>query len=174
MEYRNSRVDASRPRRHVRAGQPRVFLLAGLLGAVLLMVPLGWILFKRSADHSDYHSPDAAPSKSPARAAVVEAVNQAVAQAGKNVPAPDVVVNTATLHNRAGQIYLVGTVENRSSRAYSGAHVVFDALDQRRNPAGIAQGDVGPLGPGKQAPFDFGPLNPETRLCVVRSIEPVQ
>jgi len=152
--------------------KPKSVALA-VLTVIMLLVPVGWFLSRfvrlpqgsRSRDLQKNSKPDD-------RLALAQSLDKILAQVGKEVPPPDLTVGSATLHNREGQVYLAGTVVNRSSRPYVHVHVVFDGLDRRRNPAAVVEADVFSLPPGKTAGFDVGPINPAVRTCLVRSVAP--
>jgi len=99
-------------------------------------------------------------------------VNRAVDQAGKGVLPAELVVESATLHGRDGALYLTGTIQNRSAKAYERLHIVFDAFDRHRNPAGVVEGDVIGVQAGKSASFELGPVSPQVRTVAVRMIQP--
>jgi hypothetical protein len=164
--YRARRV---RPRRHIRR-RPKSLLLVIVVGVVILL-PAAWLYHVSRTSH-----PVDAPrsAKSAERLALVAAVNKIVSQTGKDVPPADLVVGSATLHERDGKFYLLGAIQNHGERAYSRVHIIFDTFDRSRNPAGLVEGDVSGLQPQKDGRFEIGPVNPGVRTFSVRSIRPVQ
>jgi hypothetical protein len=159
-----------RRRHHHRRRSKSVLPIAlGSLAVILISGATYWyFLAYRPADPS---RPDAkVKQESKDRMALVAAVNQVLSQTGKDLPASDLVVGSASLENRAGKIFLAGTLENRSNRAYLRVHIIFDTTDQDHNPAGQVEGDVGVVQPGKNASFEIGPVSPDARTWIVHSI----
>jgi len=162
------RARKTRRRKHLHGRQKTLLWAAAL--AIVLLLPMVWIysLYRQRLAESP-RQPDPAN-----RLALVAAVNKLIAQTGKDVPLSDLVVDSATVHERDGKLYLSGTIQNRSSHAYPRVHIIFDTLDRHHNPANVIEGDVSGLPPQKTTPFELGPVDPLVRSFSVRSIEPVQ
>jgi hypothetical protein len=166
-----SRPEIYRERRKHTRRRPRSLLLVAWVSTILLLFPAGWLVYKLLHYRPSNPPPDLAnPSRSDDRRSLLAYINKMVAQTGKNLSPPDLIVMTATLHNRDNKVYLAGTVKNQSSHLCSKVHIIFDSFDQYRNPAGVLEADVGDVQPGKDASFDIGPVNPTARACLVRSI----
>jgi hypothetical protein len=148
-----------------------LLLLFALVAGALLMVPVS-LLWRRIPVSRPSEPPP--PAKSQDRQALIAAVNKEVAAIGKDVPPSDMVVTTAAVKNRDGNLVLTGAIQNRTARAYPLVHIIFDSLDWRHNTAGVVEGDVRGLQPNKETGFEIGPVNPQARTFLVRSIRPVQ
>lgn len=165
----------TRPRRHISQQRPKTLLLIALV--VLLAVALvpasrfAYRFTRQGLNSIPKKAPPAAKSPDPA---LIAFLNRTVEQAGKNLHPQDLVLGMATLHERGGKVFLSGTIQNHSSRAYARVHLIFDTVDRRHNPSGVLEGDVSGVQPGQETPFELGPLSPEARSYLVRSIRPVE
>ncbi len=162
---------ATRRRKHVHRRWPRFRLRFVLVAAALLLVPLSLVWRRLPAPRPNEPPPQA---KSKDRQALVAAVNKEVAAIGKDLPPSDIVVTSASVKNRDGNLVLSGAIQNRTARAYPLVHIIFDSLDVRHNTAGVVEGDVRGLQPNKETAFEIGPVNPQARSFIVRSIRPAQ
>lgn len=163
--YYSRRRHPERPRHG-----PRILVLIAFVLLSALVLFGGWKWFQLA---------NRAPAVNPRqsirdRAAIVATIDKMLAGTGKNVPPTDIVINSAVFHDRGGQRYLTGAVQNRSMVPYSSLHLIFDTYDARHNPAGTVEGDVGRLAAGEEAPFEIGPASPNARTCAIQSIEPVK
>jgi hypothetical protein len=156
-----------RRRRHRRGVWRRIALAA----ASLIMLPVAWKVYKFSLRLLTANPPRASSED---RRALPPSLNKALAETGKDIPVAALVVDSASLHNRDGKVYLIGAVKNRSSRDYARIHIVFDTYDHDRNPAIVVEGDVTGVAAQKQTRFEMGPVFPEVRTFAVRSIQPVE
>lgn len=161
----------ARSRKHIHRRRLKFTFLIRLVLASVLILPMGWKLYDLSRHRPSMAPP---PAKLDDRRALVAAVNKMLSQTGKKVPLMDLVLVTATLHSRDGQSYLIGAVQNRSSRVYSQVHIIFDTTDRHHNPAGVVEGDVSGVQAHKATPFEIGPVSPLARRWFVRSIGPVE
>jgi hypothetical protein len=157
-----------RPRKH-RSHRTKSRVLA-LLTVTVLVIPVAGAWYYLYHRRPMPGRPDQQKQESKERLALVATVNKMLAQTGKDVPPSDLVVGSATLRSREGKVYLDGTLENHSSHAYPRVHIIFDAMDKGHNPAGLAEGDVNGIEPGKNTSFELGPVNSDARTCVLRSI----
>jgi hypothetical protein len=158
-------------RRHVHRRRPKFRLLFVLVAAAVLLIPAS-LIWRRIPVSRPSEPPPQARSKD--RQALVAAVNKEVAGIGKDLPPSDIVVTSASVKIRDGNLVLWGAVKNRTERAYPLVHIIFDSLDRRHNTAGVVEGDVRGLQPNKETAFEIGPVNPQARTFLVRSIRPVQ
>lgn len=117
--------------------------------------------------------PNPNPPQADDRPALVAPLNKQAAQTGQDIPVADLLVDKVGLHNRDGKIYLIGAVQNRSSRDYGRVHIIFDTYDNDHKPT-VVQGDVSGVAAGKETSFELGPVLPLVRTFVVRSIQPVE
>jgi hypothetical protein len=159
-----------RRRNHIRR-RPKSLLLIAMVAAILLILPVGWMFYYLS-----HHRPRNLPqqAKSSERRALLAAVNKLLSHVGKDVGPADLAVGTATLHSRDGRLYLIGAVQNRSSRTYLKVHIIFDTIDRNRDPAGVVEGDLSGVAAQKETSFEIGPVSPLAAWWLVRSIKPVE
>lgn len=166
--YRPKRGRRRRRRRH-RLIKPRSIFMAVLILALLGSAGVLYYLYHKRPTYARYDAARRA-AEAKERIALVSSVNQLLAQTGKDVPPSDLVVGVATLRSREGKVYLDGTLINRSTHPYPHVHLIFDAMDKSHNPAGLAEGDVSAVQPGRETGFELGPVSAEARTCVLRSI----
>ena len=160
----------TRRRKHFRRRRKSTLLIVLALASVLL-IPI----FRKLPDVvRHYLSSLPRQAKPDDRKALVAAVNKMLTQTGKKVRSADLVLVTATLHSRDGQLYLTGSLQNRSSRTYSRVHIIFDTTDKHHNPAGVVEGDVSGVQAQKETSFEIGPVSPLALRWFLRPIEPVE
>jgi len=104
---------------------------------------------------------------------VTVAVNQALSEA-RTLPPAELVLGSASLVKRDGQLFLSGAVENRSTRVYSRVHLTFYASDEEGNRAGVLEADVSNLQPHKETTFEIGPAKPEVHAVILQSLQAVR